>query len=261
MPRTASWSSERSSADSRLAADWQKPSCACSSRRTCSRLNLDGRRKSTSRTRCLRCVGVGVVIPDSSADSDRQVKRRDGALPADAARRAGRRRAPSMSIARARRPTPVSASSCASASSAVDTSSMVCWRKPSMPARLATASSTTGSVPVLVGADRDQVLLVAVGGHQLAQLRAGAAHLGRDDLADQARYRLEHVDRRVVAGVRQVARQHDVAVEDRADGVGDRLVHVVAVDEHGVEAGDRARRGEVPERSSSLGSSANTLGV
>ncbi len=33
-----------------------------------------------------------------------------------------------------------------------------------------------------------------------------------------------------------------MAVEDRAHGVGDRLVHVVAVDEHGVEAGDRAAR-------------------
>ena len=35
---------------------------------------------------------------------------------------------------------------------------------------------------------------------------------------------------------------HDVAVEDAADGVGDRLVVVVAVDQHGEEPGDAASR-------------------
>ena len=35
--------------------------------------------------------------------------------------------------------------------------------------------------------------------------------------------------------------EDDVAIEDRADGVGDRLVHVVALDQDGVEAGDRPR--------------------
>ena len=38
----------------------------------------------------------------------------------------------------------------------------------------------------------------------------------------------------------QLAREHDVPVEDRAHRVGDRLVHVVAVDQHGIEPGDRA---------------------
>ena len=33
-----------------------------------------------------------------------------------------------------------------------------------------------------------------------------------------------------------------MAVEDRAGGVADRVLHVVALDEHGVEAGDAARR-------------------
>ena len=72
---------------------------------------------------------------------------------------------------------------------------------------------------------------------------AGVADLGRDDLADQARHALEHVDRRVVAGVRE-RRASSTTWPSRIDahGVGDRLVHVVAVDEHGVEAGDRAGR-------------------
>ncbi len=69
-----------------------------------------------------------------------------------------------------------------------------------------------------------------------------AATSGRDDLADQARDALQHVDRRVVAGVGERAREHDVPVEDRARGVGDRLVHVVAVDQHRVERRDRAAR-------------------
>ena len=56
VPSTASWSSVRSSAESRLDADWQKVSCECSSRRTCSRLNFEGRRKSISRTRCWRML-------------------------------------------------------------------------------------------------------------------------------------------------------------------------------------------------------------
>ena len=46
-----------------------------------------------------------------------------------------------------------------------------------------------------------------------------------------------------MAGVGEPAGEHDVAVEDRAGGVGDRLVHVVAVDEHRVDAGDRTALG------------------
>src|SRR3954468_6355449 len=94
----------------------------------------------------------------------------------------------------------------------------------------------------LVGADRDQVLLLLVGGHELAQAAPGLLDLARGDLRGEARDALEDVDRRVVPGVGEVAAEDDVAVEDRAGGVGDRLVHVVAVDEHGVEGGDRAVR-------------------
>ena len=54
--------------------------------------------------------------------------------------------------------------------------------------------------------------------------------------------------------------EHDVAVEDRPGGVGDRLVHVVALDQHRVEPGDAAPVAAVPARSSSWGSSAKTDG-
>ena len=60
--------------------------------------------------------------------------------------------------------------------------------------------------------------------------------------------------------VAQLARQDDVAVEDTAHLVGDRLLHVAAGDQHGVERGDRAAASELPVRSSSRGSMANTLG-
>ena len=63
-----------------------------------------------------------------------------------------------------------------------------------------------------------------------------------------------------MAFVRQVAVEHDMSVQNAADGVGDRLVHIVAVHQHGVEAGDRSRS-PVPARSSSFGSAANTEGV
>jgi len=94
----------------------------------------------------------------------------------------------------------------------------------------------------LVGADRDQVLLLAVGGERAPQPGTRLANLGRHDLADQARDALEDVDRGVVARLRQGPRQHHVPVQDRPHGVGDRLVHVVAVDEHRVQPGDRAGR-------------------
>src|ERR1035441_9314664 len=45
-----------------------------------------------------------------------------------------------------------------------------------------------------------------------------------------------------MAGVGQRAREHHVAVEDRAHGIRDRLIHVIAVDQHGVQRGDRSAR-------------------
>ena len=61
------------------------------------------------------------------------------------------------------------------------------------------------------------------------------AQLGRE-----AARALEHVERRVVPGGGEPAAEHEVAVEDRPGAVRDRLVHVVALDEDGVDAGDAA---------------------
>ena len=140
---------------------------------------------------------------------------------------------------------PDSCANCATVSSAdaADEGSVEsCLRKPSIGPRAEMAASISRVGAGLVGADRDEVGLLLVGRHQLADLVAGRARLGRGDLADEAGDGGEHVDRGVVARVGEVAREDDVAVEDAADGVGDRLVHVVAVDQHGVERGDRAGR-------------------
>ncbi len=51
----------------------------------------------------------------------------------------------------------------------------------------------------------------------------------------------EHVDRRIAPALGDRALQHDMAVENTAAGIGDRLVVIVAFDQHGEEAGDAAR--------------------
>ena len=63
-------------------------------------------------------------------------------------------------------------------------------------------------------------------------------------IVDQRRHRAADrrfdIDCRIVAGFRERARQYDVAVEDRARGIRDRILLVVAFGQHGIERGDRA---------------------
>ena len=59
----------------------------------------------------------------------------------------------------------------------------------------------------------------------------------------RARDRAQHVDRRIAAALGDRAVEHDMAVEDAAHRVGDRLVVIVALDQHGEEAGDAALAG------------------
>ena len=51
---------------------------------------------------------------------------------------------------------------------------------------------------------------------------------------------VKHVDGRVMPLLGQLPGQLDVAIEHAPAGVGDRLIHVAAFDQHRVEAGDRA---------------------
>jgi hypothetical protein len=61
-------------------------------------------------------------------------------------------------------------------------------------------------------------------------------HHGRHGSRD----RCEDVDGRIVVALGERAREDDVAVQDRTNGVGDRLGHVVAFDQDCEEAGDGA---------------------
>lgn len=95
-------------------------------------------------------------------------------------------------------------------------------------------------VAALVGADGDQVAVAGVGRDQALELADAQAPGFVGDLGDDAADRRFDVDGRVQAAVGHPAREQDVAVEDGAGGVGDRVLRVVAFGQHGVEGGDRA---------------------
>ena len=61
-----------------------------------------------------------------------------------------------------------------------------------------------------------------------------------DDAFHQPRQARWHVDGGIVAACGELAAQHDVTVEYAAQLVRDRLFEIVALDQHGVERGDRA---------------------
>ena len=68
----------------------------------------------------------------------------------------------------------------------------------------------------------------------------GGGMFGADDVGHHPRQRAADVDRRIDALLGKRAREDDMAVDDRAGGVDDRVLIVVAVGEHRVERGDRA---------------------
>ena len=74
------------------------------------------------------------------------------------------------------------------------------------------------------------------------------------------RERAQHVDRRVAAGLGGAPIEHDMAIEDRAHRIRERIAQIVALDQDREQAGDAARPWTGPARSNRRGSSANTLG-
>ena len=62
-------------------------------------------------------------------------------------------------------------------------------------------------------------------------------------LRSKARDRGKRIDRRIAALFGDGAVEHDVSVEDAAHGIGDRVIVVVAVDQHRDDRGDRALAG------------------
>ena len=113
----------------------------------------------------------------------------------------------------------------------------------------------------LVGAERDQIAVLLIDREPRAHARRGLGVLvHRRRVGIEPRHARDDVDRREVTALREPAIEHDVAVDDAAHLVGDRLVEIVARDEHRVDRGDRALPCVAPARSTSRGSSANTLG-
>ncbi len=93
-----------------------------------------------------------------------------------------------------------------------------------------------------IRADADEILGLGMHGQDFPQfvsrlLMAGVRHFAADT-ADAA----GDADGRIVAALGQTTLQNDVAIEQAARGVGDRLVEIVAVHQHGEDAGDAAGR-------------------
>src|SRR5690606_9996753 len=95
---------------------------------------------------------------------------------------------------------------------------------------------------LLVGAHRDEILLLPVERHESLYRVRRLALFRIHDLIAHAALALQHLDRRKVAGGREPAAQDHVTVENGARSVCDRLVEVVAFDEYGVDAADAAAR-------------------
>ena len=65
--------------------------------------------------------------------------------------------------------------------------------------------------------------------------------LGAGGLAKAVVVAAADIDRRKMTTVGQLARQYQMPVEDRSRRVGDRVVGIVALDQHRVQGGDAAR--------------------
>ena len=91
-----------------------------------------------------------------------------------------------------------------------------------------------------IGADRNQVFMLAIHGQQFANRAGRVAMLGSGDVHHQAADAFQHVDGRIVTARGQLPRQPDVTVEQPAHTVADRFLRIVAFDQHGIEARDAA---------------------
>ncbi|MNS94342.1 hypothetical protein D3C72_1285540 [compost metagenome] len=102
-----------------------------------------------------------------------------------------------------------------------------------------------GVGPGAIGADLDQLFHVGIGRQALTGAAVQFA-LGRGLAAGQGPAdRLQHVDGGEAAALGDLAVHDDVAVQNTAYGVGDRLVMVAAVHQDGEQGGDRPGLGAV----------------
>ena len=93
-----------------------------------------------------------------------------------------------------------------------------------------------------VGAELDQLGGLGMGADQLPGARDQRPLLGSIAVGRAARQRAQHVDRREAPVLGDAPVEHDVAVEDRAHRIGDRVGQIVALDQDREQAGDAAGR-------------------
>ena len=91
-----------------------------------------------------------------------------------------------------------------------------------------------------IRSELDEILGVCVGSEPTPHLTlrcqmVGGRHFGREPTD-----RRQDVDGRKVSLVRELPREHHVTVENRPRRIRDRVVHIVALDQHGVETCDRS---------------------
>ena len=100
------------------------------------------------------------------------------------------------------------------------------------------ARSTSGIPALHIGSDLNQIIGVAVGGHdprQLAHqtLMFSRCYAGRTRLTDG-----KHIDGGKVSLLREPPRKLNMTIRQGAHGVGNRLVWIVAFHENGVKTGN-----------------------
>ena len=86
----------------------------------------------------------------------------------------------------------------------------------------------------------DKILGIVIDRHELAHTLRGLQVLPGYDLIHDTAHAGEYIDGRKMVLRGDGAREHDMAVENTAHGIGDRLIHIIAVDEHRVDPRDGA---------------------
>ena len=71
--------------------------------------------------------------------------------------------------------------------------------------------------------------------HQVTNFECSISHFGIHQVRHQAADAAQNIDAWIVAARSQLAIEDDVSVENGTDGVGDRIVHVIAFNQDRVE--------------------------
>ncbi len=130
-----------------------------------------------------------------------------------------------------------------------------------MSARSLIARSVNGSDPADIRADADQIALLRIAAPQLLERhRACACARASTSFGITREIDASTSIAGKCAGIGEAPAQHDVAVENRARSIDDRILMIVAFGEHRVERSHRAGSPTLPACSTSRGNNANTDG-